>query len=173
MTMRLVPLDRDLVLWAAEEEGDPLTLSMSNRPGWAESFCAAGTLGAALLAEGRVMAAGGLVPMWHGRALAWFMASPKARLVHKLRALRVVRGCLFQAQNFPAFRRVEMVCRADHGGHPAARLARFLDMTLEGRMTAFDPNGATYLLFARVVANRDPAESKCSFSEPFIRYGGT
>lgn len=154
MTGRLVPLTEELVLWAVQEEADPASLELARIPGWAAQFCAFGTMGAALLDNGRVMAAGGLVPQWHGRALAWLIVSPHAGARHRIRALREIRRCADQAQRFPEFRRIEMWSRADPAGG-VNRLAEWMGMTWEGMMHAFDPAGRSYDMWSRI-AIREP-----------------
>ena len=154
MTGRIVPLTEELVLWAALEEGNPTTMNLAQIKGWAAQFCAFGTMGGALLDNGIVCAAGGLVPFWHGRAMAWFMVSPRATRTHRMAALKQIRGCLIAAQRHPEFRRVELYARADRA-LSGERLAGFLGMDFEGTMRGFDPLGRAYHLFARVAEKED------------------
>lgn len=148
MTARLVPLTEELLLWAAAEEADPATATLASTPNWASQFVAPGTMGAALIGEGRVLAAGGLLPQWPGRGCAWLMLSPRASWQDKLRALRVVARTLRDAQHYPTWRRIEMAVRANEPW--CDRFAAFAGMRYEGFLRAYDPLGRDYKLFARV-----------------------
>lgn len=148
MTGRIVPLTEELLRWAAIEAPDPATAEFTRDTNWEAQYVTPPAIGEALLDGGRVMAVGGLLPLWPGRGLAWLMLSPHAAPAHKVRAMRQIRRRLFEAQAGPAWRRVEMYVRQSEPW--ADRLARYLDMRLEGTMAAFDPLGRDHKLFARV-----------------------
>lgn len=153
MTARLVPLTEELLLWAAEEEADPVTAELAKTPRWASQFVAPGTMGAALIGDGRVLAAGGLLPQWPGRACAWLMLSPRATWGQKIRALRKMRLTLDAAQRYPEWRRIEMAVRVEAPW--CERFAEFTGMRFEGLLRAYDPLGRDYKLFARVAPRGD------------------
>lgn len=145
---RIVPLTPELLDWAILEEVDPATQRLAETPGWAAMFTAPGTWGEAMLGRGRVLAAGGLVPLWPGRGLGWLMLSPFAGQRDRHQALTRARTMMCEAQRLPAWRRIEMYVRADEPW--CDRFGRLMGMTCEGTMRRFDPLGRDYLLFARV-----------------------
>jgi hypothetical protein len=146
---RIVPLTEELLSWAMAEEPDPLTAWLADRlPGWARQFTAPTSIGMALIGEGRVLAAGGLIPQWPGRAYAWLMLSPRAKWRHKTQALRQLRRTMAEMEQRPEWRRIEMFVRADAPW--CDRFAEFVGMQFEGLARAWDPLGRDYKLFARV-----------------------
>ena len=144
MSLRFVPLTSELLAWAAAEEADAgsralltpevLAVYLPRPPGYGE----------AMLGRGRVLAAGGLVPLWPERAIAWLMLSPHATVREKALALRRVQAGLARAP----FRRVEMQVRTTEPW--CRRFAARLGFAEEGVMRAYDPDGRDYGLFARV-----------------------
>lgn len=148
MTARIVPLTDELLRWAFMEKPDDFRNEMMRERDIVPDFLAPGTMGAALIEGGRVLAAGGLVPQWTGRGTAWAVFSPRATLRQKAQALRACAMSMWAAQRYAAWRRVEMLVLADEPW--AGRLANFLDMGLEGVLHAYDPWGRDYKLFARV-----------------------
>lgn len=148
MSARFVPLTEELLGWAAAESRDPAVGLFTDTPGWQHVFLTSPAIAGALLDQGRVMAAAGLIPLWPGRGLAWLMLSPMAEPAHRAAAMREARACLFQAQRDALWRRVEMYVRAD--APRRARFAEFLGMRFEGLMHAFGPFGVDHALYARV-----------------------
>lgn len=145
---RIVPLTPELFGWAVLEETDPVTQELAQQPGWAASFVGPGTIGEAMLGDGRVLAAGGLVPMWPGRGMAWLMLSPFAGRRDRAIALTRAQTQMKAAQQHAAWRRIEMYVRADAPWRDT--FGDLMDMQCEGLMRGFDPFGRDYLLFARV-----------------------
>jgi hypothetical protein len=146
---RFVPLTEELLLWAIAEEPDPLTKWMADRtPGWARQFTQPTSIGIALIGDGLVLAAAGIIPQWPGRAHAWLMLSPRAKWKHKRQALRRLTKAMKAAEKHPEWRRIEMFVRADEPW--CDRFAAFLGMQFEGLARAWDPLGRDYKMFARV-----------------------
>lgn len=95
------------------------------------------------LADGKVVAIGGVEPIWQDRALAFMFVSEDAgkhfRSIHK-----AVKRFLDEAP----FKRIE--ANIDIGFKEGARWMKLLGFELEGYMRAYRPDGADMLLYARV-----------------------
>ena len=90
-----------------------------------------------------VVAMGGLVPIWKGRAHAWMLISPEAGK-HMMTIHRAVKKQLVRSP----FTRVEAT--VDVGFKEGNRWMKMLGFELEGYLRAYRPDGADMLLFARV-----------------------
>jgi hypothetical protein len=145
------PLDAVLLRAAVLEEADPLTRELAADPAFLAQFLTHPQYCGALLGDGRVLAAGGLLPRWHGMAEAWMMLSPRADMPARIVALRTLRELMDQYQKLPAFKRIEMASRV---GDPwdGIKFARLMGMQCEGLMRCRDPMGRDYRMFARVAA---------------------
>lgn len=95
--------------------------------------------------DGDCVGAGGVHPVWPGRAAAWALLSEHAGPA----MLAIVRKLDFVLTTMPA-NRIEMTVRANFA--PGCRLARFLGFALEtpAPMPRFYPDGASAYLFARI-----------------------
>ena len=93
--------------------------------------------------DGACVGAGGLRPIWEGRANAWALigrdASPA--LVAITKKLR------FVLATWPG-RRIEMTVRSNF--LPGCRLATLLEFKREARLLGFFPDGSAAELFARI-----------------------
>ena len=145
---RIVPLTPELLAGAVLEERDPLTLRQAAHPAWPAQFLAPGTVSGALIGDGRVLAAGGLIPQVPGRALAWLMLSAAARRGERVLALRQVQTVLAERHADPAFRRIEMFVRAAEPW--CGSFGQLMGFEREGLLRAWDELGRDYVLFARV-----------------------
>ncbi len=151
---RLVPLTPELYRFAVLEERDPLTAEMAEAP-HVEQVRVNAWAGA-LLGQGRVIGAGGLVPVWTGRATCWLLVSREARARDIVAGLRRARQWLDKRQRDPFFRRIEAEVRWDAPWRASFMAA--LGFALEGRMRRWDPLGRDYGLYARVaLEERDRA----------------
>jgi len=95
--------------------------------------------------DDQCVGAGGLRPIWHGRAAAWALLSRNAGPA----MLAITRKLSFVLATMPA-NRIEMTVRANF--LPGCRLAAFLGFRLETPvpMRFFFPDGEDAFLFARV-----------------------
>ena len=145
MRTRLVWLDADLLAEAVELERDPLIAEMASGPDFARRVLASP---AYAVVEGlELVAAGGLILYWAGRAEAWALVSRKATRRQIVEAIDHGRGVLDKRQRDPVYRRVEMHVRDE----PYARsFGHALGFRLAGAETAWDPAGRDYLLFERI-----------------------
>jgi hypothetical protein len=110
--------------------------------GWQEALSQPG-MGWAMREGVRVVMAGGVVPVWRGRGLAWLTHDGRPDMRHWLAAARWARHW------FPLlpYRRIEatIACGFDGG----IRWALCLGFEPEGLMRAFGEDGADYWLYAR------------------------
>lgn len=149
MNLRFItPIDAVLFRAAVLEEGDPLTQELAAQPWFAQQFLADPALAGAMLGDGRVLGACGLIRRWHGMAEAWLMLSPHAEMPARIAAVRKVKEELDVHQRDPAFRRVEMYCRAAEPW--SSKFGRLMGMRQEGLLRQRDPLGRDYRLFARI-----------------------
>jgi hypothetical protein len=90
------------------------------------------------------VAAGGVMPVWGGRAVAWALFSDRARPA----MTAIVRQLRFTLDTYPA-KRIEMTVRAEFAA--GCRLARVLGFRCETPhgMASFYPDGSTAYLYAR------------------------
>ena len=98
----------------------------------------------------------GVVRIWPGRALAWFMGDESlgsGTWMHRtsvmLRATRRATRMLDEVQDDPEYRRIEASVREDYKqGH---QWARMLGFELEGLMRCYDQQGNNHAMYARVI----------------------
>jgi hypothetical protein len=145
------PLDAVLLRAAVLEEADPLTAELAADPAFLAQFLVHPQHAGALVGHGRVLAAGGLIPRWHGMAEAWLMISPRAEMPVRVHTLRTVRKLMDEYQRLPAFRRIEMSSRVGDAWD-GVKFARLMRMQCEGLMRCRDPLGRDYRVFARIAA---------------------
>jgi hypothetical protein len=106
-------------------------------------------MGWAALEGGYILGAGGLVSIWHGRAVAWMLPSIFARPRHFARAVRFARFWLDGMQRAPEFRRIE--CHVLNGFTAGVRVVARLGFVLETPpLEAWDQDGNDHLQFKRV-----------------------
>ena len=99
-------------------------------------------VGVTLMDGDRVIAAGGLLPIWSGRVLAWALISEGANMVAVSRAARE-----FLA-GFPELQRIEAT--VDLTFPEAIRWIELLGFQREGIMRKCGPNGEDFAMYARV-----------------------
>jgi hypothetical protein len=91
----------------------------------------------------KVVAMGGIAPIWPGRGMAWmWMSDVSGR--HMVKIHREVEKFLIKSP----FRRVEAT--VDIGFEPGVRWMKMLGFELEGYLRAYKPDGGDMLMFARV-----------------------
>lgn len=147
--MRLVPLEPDLLrmLPLRDPRFEPLLDA-----DYVAAACAPG-MGFAALDGGYILGAGGLVPIWRGRALAWMLPGLFARPRHLLEAARFGRGWLDHKQLFPEFRRLE--CQVLAGFARGRHFVEALGFVQETPpLEAWDAAGNDHIQFKRI-APRD------------------
>lgn len=144
--MKLVPLDRLSLQAAIQSERDPVTAEFAARDAYAHQVMT-GPAFAAMDGD-QLVAAGGLITHWCGRAEAWSLVSKHARPRQVVGAIRLARAVLDEHQKDLLYRRIEMFVRYDcDWAHDFARALGFIQ---EGLLEAWDPLGRDMWLFARV-----------------------
>jgi hypothetical protein len=93
--------------------------------------------------NGEVLACAGLIPQWEGRAIAWALVAAEAG-PHFVRIHKAVKRFL----ELQKIRRIETWVYPTF--EPAHRWMRLLGFKLEGRMTAYGPDGSDGDLYARL-----------------------
>jgi hypothetical protein len=111
--------------------------------GWQEALSQPG-MGWAMREGVRVVMAGGVVPVWRGRGLAWLTPNDNTNLRHWRAATRWWRAW---APSLP-YRRIEATVLADF--EDGCRWVEFCGFEREGLMRAFGEDGADYWLYSRV-----------------------
>jgi hypothetical protein len=146
--MRLIPLDHLLLKQLLLLERDPLTAEMASGGAFALRAVAFNGLSFALVEGGELIAGGGLVQIWPGRAEAWQLTSRHARPRQLAAAAAAARDTMDKRQRDPAFRRIEAYVRACEPW--AVSFIRALGFVREGVLKAWDPAGRDVWLCARV-----------------------
>lgn len=146
--MRLVPLDSFLLQQLIQMERDALTAEMCTGQSFALRAVAFNGLAFALLDGGDLIAGGGLVQMWPGRAEAWQLTSRFARPRQLLAAVHIGRRVMDDRQRDPAFRRIEAYVRACEPW--AQSFSKGLGFVREGILRRWDPAGRDVWICARV-----------------------
>lgn len=98
----------------------------------------------AAVVGGQIVAAGGLVEMWEGRAHAWALVGVEAG-----RHWVAIHRATLRAFDAHPFRRVETAVASSF--RPGHRWAEMLGFVREGCMRAYAPGGDDCDLYARVV----------------------
>ena len=146
--MRLVKLDALLLEIAIEAERDPVTAARAADEHYKTQALTPPASAYAVLDRDVLVAAGGFLIHWKGRAEAWSLISRHARPRQLVKAVRMARIVIDECQRDGAFRRVEMLVRAECPW--ALSFAQALGFAAEGRLHAWDPLGRDMLLFARI-----------------------
>jgi hypothetical protein len=146
-TPRLVPLTRTLLGLALQLERDAATAKLSNLLSHAKIVLQPG-LGVAAIDGGVLVGAGGLAPVWRGRAEAWLLVSRIAERRSVVAALRLARDWLDAMQREPPFRRVEIFVRWKEPWRES--FAAALGFALEGRLARWGADGEDHAIYARI-----------------------
>lgn len=151
MTVRFVPLDRFLLDRAVDLERDPLTAEMASGDGFAERVLPLRGLSVGVLDGGNIVGAGGLVPLWPGRAEGWWLVSRQARPRQLAQATRLAVQLMDRRQRDPTFRRIEAWVRADA---PYARsFLKALGFAAPSLQPRWDTKGRDHLFAYRIREN--------------------
>lgn len=100
------------------------------------------------LINGKIVACGGVYPVWEGVGEAWFLGS---NLVHKHRVpvLKALKQHLDGMMLVHQLHRVQGHILEDWPG--ARRWIKFLGMQEEGLLRKFSPDGSNYINFSKVI----------------------
>src|SRR5882672_8679542 len=98
---RIVPLSRALLAMAVALERDEIMAEMASGEAFAARALAAQDLSVAVIRDGYLIGAGGLVLHWLGRAEAWALVSANADARDVTAAVRLARGWLDYRQRNP------------------------------------------------------------------------
>lgn len=135
----LLPLTDTLLAMATDASRERATIAPRAVNQWGYALCG----------RGHVLAAGGLVPIWPGRAVAWLLVGREARPRDLVPALRHARAVMDKRQRDPMFRRIEAFVRADAPWRES--FVKALGMTDEQQLLGqHGPDGADYFLCARI-----------------------
>jgi RimJ/RimL family protein N-acetyltransferase len=148
MVVRFVPLDETLLRLALAEGAPDLAPPAAVTDEHLRVYLAGNALGEAMLGDGRVLGAAGLVPIHAGRAHAWLILSRHIAPRQRLAALDRTRAGLDRG-HARGWRRIEMQVRADHPW--ADRFAARLGFAFEAVLRAWDELGRDYRQYVRVV----------------------
>lgn len=148
MSARIVPLDAFLLDRLVQAERDPLTAELCAHPAWASRVLAIPGLAYAVLDGPDLVAGGGLVPMWPGRAEAWALVSRFARKRQLVKAVQLAAQTVAARQRDPSFRRIEMFVRCDPSW--CRSFIAGLGFVREGLLKAWDPAGRDVWMCARI-----------------------
>lgn len=101
-------------------------------------------------ADGELLGAAGLMPLWRGRASAWALLSASIQRADMIPIHRAILWFLnvHQGLSDSRFRRIETTVRQDWP--QAHRWARMLGFQQEGILRCFDIEGHDYAMYARV-----------------------
>ena len=101
-----------------------------------------------VLRDTSVIAIGGLIQRWQGRAELWLVLGDNLTRSDMLFMYRTVSTFLDECQKDPAYRRLETT--ALEGFEPEHRWLRMLGFSAEAVMPAYDPDGQTHWLYSRI-----------------------
>lgn len=96
----------------------------------------------------RIVGCAGVMPVWHGRAIAWGLMDLSMSRIEMLAMHRGVLNFLVEIQRDARFRRVEASVKV--GWPEAERWIAMLGFVREGKMRCYDLHGKDHWLFARV-----------------------
>ena len=148
--IRFVPLTEELLAWAMAEGLDADAPRVMPDEVMLRTFMSSAGPKIAMLGDGRVLGAGGVIRHWTGRGEAWLMLSRLATPRQRVLALRRCRQEIEALQADPAWRRIEMNVLA--AAPWCARFAGYLGFRAEALQEAWDPSGRDFYLFSRVAA---------------------
>jgi hypothetical protein len=102
--------------------------------------------GIAFMDNGKILAVGGVVPLWDGVGEAWLIPT-KNMAGYEIPISRAFRINLDRAFTDLKMRRVQAAVKV--GFERAHRLVQFLGMEEEGMMKKYGPDGADYVRYAK------------------------
>ena len=102
--------------------------------------------GIAFTDRGKIIAVGGVVPLWDGVGEAWLLPT-KHMAGYEVALARNFKRTIARAFTDLKMRRVQAAVKV--GFDKAHRLVRFLDMEEEGLMKKYGPEGADYVRYAK------------------------
>ncbi|HEY2068280.1 MAG TPA: hypothetical protein VGG48_01900 [Rhizomicrobium sp.] len=144
---RLVPLDDTLLRIAIALERDQLAARFTNL--YERRALLAPDRSFAFVDGGELLGAGGLVPVWPGRAEGWLLVSRLARPRQVVAGVRAARAWLDRKLRDPDYARIEFYIRADAPWRES--FARALGCAEQGaKLRRWGLDGADYVLHARI-----------------------
>ena len=93
--------------------------------------------------DGKIIACGGIYPIWDGVGDAWFLGTSMI-FDHP-----TVKKYLIELMNLNSFHRVQAYVR--HDWEDAQRWIKVLGMQVEGVVRKYSPDGRDHILFSRVI----------------------
>lgn len=96
----------------------------------------------------RLLACGGIIPQWTGRAALWLMLAEATKGYDMLWIFRTCRTYLDEIQTSHAYNRLEAT--VDVGFKQGHRFARLLGFKAEGLLRKYAPDGHDHIMYARI-----------------------
>lgn len=103
--------------------------------------------GATYTRDGKIIACGGVYPLWEGVGQCWMIASNNYK-EHGLNVGRYMRLAIDTAQKQFGFKRVQGTTRADHGD--AIDFLEWAGFKREGLLKNYGYNGKDHIMYARI-----------------------
>tara|TARA_R100001460_G_scaffold49755_1_gene87973 strand:- start:1122 stop:1562 length:441 start_codon:yes stop_codon:yes gene_type:complete len=98
--------------------------------------------------DGKIIACGGIYPIWNGVGDAWFLGTNMI-FDHPLKVTKIVKKYLIELMNLNNFHRVQAYVR--HDWENAQRWIEVLGMQVEGTARKYSTDGRDHILFSRVI----------------------
>jgi len=143
--MRLVPLTRPLLDFILAMNRNDLESDLPKFGAVFSPGCAY-----ALMDAGELYGAGGIIPIWHGRAEGWLIVTRLARPRDIVKGVRIAREWLDEKQQDPAFARLEFYLLAQAAWRES--FAAALDLFYLSTLRRWGPDGDDYCHYERVRA---------------------
>lgn len=128
------------------QEVEAATITQSKADDWTE--LAEKSIARTVTRHGRVIAVGGLIPMWKGRAIGWTYLTDRLNRADLLHIHRCAAIFLRQAERQMGLWRIEASVREDFG--PGHKWAGMLGFRPEGIQRRYDPAGNDYMAYVRL-----------------------
>lgn len=141
--MRLVPLTRPLLDFIMAMNRSDLE---SDLPKFGAVFIPGCSY--ALMDRGELYGAGGVIPIWPGRAEAWMIVTRLARPRNIVAGVRIAKDWLDEKQRDPAFARIEFFLLSQAAWRVS--FASALDLTFLSTLKRWGPDGDDYCHYERL-----------------------
>lgn len=143
--MRIDPLTRSHFLDAAANRVPTVVGTLDTMLRTIEAYTVP-RHGVAFIDNGRILAVGGVAPIWNGMGEAWLLPT-KDMAGHEVSITRHFMYKLDSAFTDLRMRRVQAAVKV--GFNKAHRLVKFLGFEEEGLMKKYGPEGADYVRYAK------------------------
>lgn len=100
-----------------------------------------------LLADGQVIASGGVAYFWPGVGEGWMLITKRAKR-YPLALVKTMRKGMEEAAAAMKLRRIQATVKTED--RAAIKLAQILGFQIEGRLRHYGPDGKDYFMFGRI-----------------------